>query len=268
MDTPVLPASLPNMGLSPFEAELFGNLVQSLSVLRGSAPQDVILEIMRGLKRFPQDIALNVSKEATLWLENYAGPRDFVELARKFYGVSKADLLAQGRAVFYELSKLENPQYDLICSNWRVVYAVKREFATLQNFFSTAEGEQPCWKQKRFAESFAHVDFVCEDKVVKEYFLEGFSTKYDLSADGMRYINFLGDYRQCKQILRQLEGRDRYLLPANPQDDLLLSLPVPAEELDSAAQAKTEIDPEKIKQVSEMLDAMAKEHERMKAVLG
>ena len=57
-------------------------------------------------------------------------------------------------------------------------------------------------------------------------------------------------------------------IDANPQDDLLLSLPAPAEELDSAAQAKTEIDPEKIKQVSEMLDDLAKEHERMKAVLG
>ena len=53
MDMPVLPAFLPNMGLSPFEAELFGNLVQSLSVLRGSAPQDVILEIVNNprLKR-------------------------------------------------------------------------------------------------------------------------------------------------------------------------------------------------------------------------
>lgn len=268
MDTPVLSASLPNMGLSPFEAELFVNLVQSLSVLRGNAPQDVILEIMRGLKRFPQDIALKVSKEATLCLENYAGPRDFVELARQFHGVSKADLLAQGRVAFSELSQLENPQYDLICSNWRVVYAVKHEFSTLKNFFSKETDEEECCKQQRFAESFARVDFLYEADEPKEYFLEGFSTKYDLSADGMRYINFLGDFRQCKQILRQLEGRDRYLLPANPQDDLLLSLLAPAEELDSAAQAKTEIDPEKIKQVSEMLDAMAKEHERSKAVIG
>ncbi len=84
-------------------------------------------------------------------------------------------------------------------------------------------------------------------------------------------VDNLGTVNSChllKQILQQLKGRDRYLQPANSQDDLQLSLPAPAEELDSVAQAKTEIDPEKIKQVSEMLDALAKEHERRKAVLG
>ena len=90
-----------------------------------------------------------------------------MELARQFYGVTKADLLAQGRVAFYELLSLKEQQLDLICSNWRVVYAVKREFVTLQNFFSTVEKKKPYVIQQRFAESFAFVDFVDEAEIHK-----------------------------------------------------------------------------------------------------
>ena len=127
MDTPAKPDDLSDMGPSPFELELYGSLTNALNVLRGSAPSAIVWSIVRGLNPFPQNIAFKVSNEATWRLERNAVPRDFVELARQFYGVTKADLLAQGRVAFYKLLSLEVPQYDLICSNWRVVYAIKRD---------------------------------------------------------------------------------------------------------------------------------------------
>lgn len=256
MDTSDIAVVIPDMGLNPFEAELFVNIAQSLSVLRGSASQDIVLGIMSGLRPFPQDIALKVSKEAIWNLNRYAGPLEFVELARQFHGVSKADLLAQGRAVFYELFHLKDPQCDLICSNWRVVYAVKREFVSLRNFFSTAEGEQPCWKQKRFAESFAYVDFIYEAKVAKEYFLEGFEIYPRLTPEGRRYINFLGDFKQCKRILKRLQLGDIYQLPALSRDDAIVTLPAPTEEQKPVA--KPTIDPQQLQSFSEMVDALSK----------
>ena len=91
-----------------------------------------------------------------------------MELARQYHGVTKTDLLAQGRVAFSELVKLNNPQYDLICSNWRVVYAVKQEFETLQDLFFAVREEKSYWVKKRFAKRFASVDFTDEAKVAKE----------------------------------------------------------------------------------------------------
>ena len=139
MDTPAKPDDLSDMGPSPFELELYGSLTNALNVLRGSAPSAIVWSIVRGLNPFPQNIALKVSKDAAWKLERNAVPRDFVELARQYHGVTKTDLLAQGRVAFYKLLSLEVPQYDLICSNWRVVYAIKREFVMLQNFFASVK---------------------------------------------------------------------------------------------------------------------------------
>ena len=212
---------------------------------------------MRGLNPFPQNIAFKVSNEATWRLERNAVTRDFVELARQYHGVTKTDLLAQGRVAFYELLSLKEPQLDLICSNWRVVYAVKREFVSLRNFFSTAEGEQPCWKQKRFAESFAHVDFIYEAKVAKEYFLEGFETYPRLTPEGRRYINFLGDFKQCKRILKRLQLGDIYQLPASSHDEAIVTLPAPTEEQKPVSKPK--VDPQQLKSFSEMVHALEKD---------
>lgn len=213
MDTPAKPDDLSDMGPSPFELELYGSLTNALNVLRGSAPSAIVWSIVRGLNPFPQNIALKVSKDAAWKLERNAVPRDFVELARQYHGVTKTDLLAQGRVAFYELLNLKEPQLDLICSNWRVVYAVKREFVTLQNFFSTVEKKKPYVIQQRFAESFAFVDFVDEAEIHKEYLLKRREGCSFMSPDGKHQINFIGNYQQCEQLLKQLKLDGIYQLP-------------------------------------------------------
>ena len=261
MATDFLPAALSTMAMDSFEDELCQNLEQTLFELHGGTiSTDKIQASVDDLKLFPREIALAVSKNALRKLGNYATPRDFVELACKYHGVSKADLLAQGRTVFYELFHLKEPQHDLICSNWRVVYAVKREFVTLQNFFSAAEGEKPCWKQKRFAESFAYIDFTDENNVTKEYFLKGFEGK-TVAPQERRHINFLGDYQECRQLLKQLGLAKLYLLPkapVDPQYEEIFGFP-PEEE--KPASTKSTFDPEKFKLCSEMLDDMLEEYE-------
>ena len=236
-------------------------LAQTLSVLHGGTiSQEKIQAIMNVLKPFPREIALAVSQEAAGQLSNYATPRDFMELACKYHGVSKDRLLAQGRVAFADLVELKEPQHDLICSNWRVVYAVKSEFKTLQGLFASTIDEKLCWKQKRFAESFAYVDFINENKVTKEYFLKGFEGK-SVAPHGKRLINFLGDYQECMQLLEQLGLADLYLLPrepADPQDEDIFGFP-PEEE--KPASSKSTFDPEKFKLCSEMLDDMLKEYE-------
>ena len=211
MDTPAKPDDLSDMGPSPFELELYGSLTNALNVLRGSAPSAIVWSIVRGLNPFPQNIAFKVSNEATWRLERNAVPRDFVELARQFYGVTKADLLAQGRIALHELLTRVTPHYDLICSNWRVVYAVKHGFATLQNLFLD---EEPLhMRQQRFAESYAYVDFTDEAGVKKEFFLSGYDKFTNLTPDGKHPIKFLGNYHQCELLLKQLKLDDIYQLP-------------------------------------------------------
>ena len=218
MDTPAKPDDLSDMGPSPFELELYGSLTNALNVLRGSAPSAIVWSIVRGLNPFPQNIAFKVSNEATWRLERNAVPRDFVELARQFYGVTKADLLAQGRVAFYKLLSLEVPQYDLICSNWRVVYAIKREFVMLQNFFASVKKKKIYELQQRFAESFAFVDFVDEAEVHKEYFLKSREVCFIMTTDGKHPINFIGNYQRCEQLLKQLKLDGVYQLPPLPQN--------------------------------------------------
>ena len=219
MDTPVIPDALSNMELSPSDVELAENLSHALTVLNGSASPQIILDIMSGLQSFPKDIALQVSKESTWRLDRNAIPRDFVELARQFHGVSKADLLAQGRAAFSELFIRVISPYNLICSNWRVVYAVKHEFATLRNLFWDEEPRHVL--QQRFAESYAHVDFTDEAKVPKEYFLRDYEDYSERTPDGKHRINVLGNYQQCEQLLKQLKLDDIYQLPPLPQDKVM-----------------------------------------------
>ena len=262
-----LPAALPTMATDSFEDELTQNLEQTLSVLHGGAivSTEKIQAIAEGLKPFPREIALAVSHDAAWQLGNYAAPRDFVALACKYHGVSKDRLLAQGRVAFSKLLKLQEPQHDLICSNWRVVYAVKSEFDTLQDLFCFGSDEQRCWKQKRFTESFAYVDFVNESKVTKEYFLKGFERKADVAPQKKRLINFLGDYQECMQLLEQLGLADLYLLPREPADfqdeDIWgLSAPLPEEEVPSSTEST--FDPERLKLFSEMLDDLKKDYER------
>lgn len=266
METQVFPSTLSDMSRIPFETELSANITYALTVLRGRAEPKLVMDIVRGLKPFPQDIALKVSKEAVLKLERYAAPHDFVELACKYHGVSKDKLLAQGRVVFYELFNLRDPQYDLICSNWRVVYAVKHEFGTLQNFFSTVGCEQPCWKQKRFAESFASVDFTEEAEVPKEYFLEGFATYQELTPEGKRPINFLGSYQQCKFILQQLGFNETHQLPPVPKHNIVLALPAKTEEQKPVVKPK--VDPQQRKIFSEMLAVMRKKRAEQRSDSG
>lgn len=218
MDTPAKPDDLSDMGPSPFELELYGSLTNALNVLRGSAPSAIVWSIVRGLNPFPQNIALKVSKDAAWKLERNAVPRDFVELARQYHGVTKTDLLAQGRVAFYELLSLKEQQLDLICSNWRVVYAIKREFVSLQNFFVTVKTKKIYVIQQRFAESFAFVDFVDEDEVHKEYLIKINEDCPFMTADGKHPINFLGNYHQCEQLLKQLKLDDIYQLPTSLKD--------------------------------------------------
>ena len=210
MDTPVIPDALSNMGLSPFETEFFANLSHDLTVLHGNASPQIIQDIVSGLKPFPQDIALKVSKDAAWKLERNAVPRDFVELARQYHGVSRADLLAQGRVALNEIFTCVTPHYDLICSNWRVVYAVKHGFATLRNLFLDESPRH--MRHQRFAESYAYVDFTDEAGVKKEFFLSGYDKFTDLTPDGKHPINFLGNYHQCEQLLKQLKLDDIYQL--------------------------------------------------------
>ena len=257
-----LPAALPTMATDSFEDELYQSLEQTLSVLHGGTiSQEKIQAIMNVLKPFPREIALAVSQEAAGQLSNYATPRDFMELACKYHGVSKDRLLAQGRVAFADLVELKEPQHDLICSNWRVVYAVKREFVTLQDLFSSLRYEQRGWLQKRFAESFAHIDFTDENNVSKEYFLKGFEGK-TVAPQERPHINFLGDYQECMQLLEQLGLADLYLLPrepADPQDEDIFGFP-PEEE--KPASAKSTFDPERLKLLSKMLDDMREEYKR------
>ena len=113
---------------------------------------------------------------------------------------------------------LKEQQLDLICSNWRVVYAIKREFVSLQNFFVTVKTKKIYVIQQRFAESFAFVDFVDEDEVHKEYLIKINEDCPFMTADGKHPINFLGNYHQCEQLLKQLKLDDIYQLPTSLKD--------------------------------------------------
>lgn len=265
MDTPAKPDDLSDMGPSPFELELYRSLTNALNVLRGSAPSAIVWSIVRGLNPFPQNIALKVSKDAAWKLERNAVPRDFVELARQYHGVTKTDLLAQGRVAFSELVKLNNPQYDLICSNWRVVYAVKQEFETLQDLFFAVREEKSYWVKKRFAKRFASVDFTDEAKVAKEYFLEGFETYQELMPDGKRPINFLGNYKQCQWLLQQLGLSNTYQLPYVPKHQIVLALPASYYAKKQKPVAKPKVDPHGHKLLCEMVDSLNKEQSEQRS---
>lgn len=268
MENQVFPNTLTDVSRPPFEAELCANITHALNVLRGSDTQEVMRDILRGLKPFPQDIALQVCKDAAWKLERYAVPSDFVELARQYYGVTKDDLLAQGRVAFSELVKLNNPQYDLICSNWRVVYAVKQEFETLQDLFFAVREEKSYWVKKRFAKRFASVDFTDEAKVAKEYFLEGFETYQELMPDGKRPINFLGNYKQCQWLLQQLGLSNTYQLPYVPKHQIVLALPASYYAKKQKPVAKPKVDPHGHKLLCEMVDSLNKEQSEQRSDSG
>ena len=201
--------------LDPLEKiSLLQSINNALEMLQGQSTLEILRSIALGLLRFPRHIVNQVCSEAALRLNRNPVPSDFIALARKLYGVSHEDLLAQGRAAFYSLFNLNEPEHDLVCEDWRSIFAIKKEFSSLQNFFSTNTKEDPCWKQKRFAEAYASIDFFDESTVTKEYFLAGSEYRMSISR---RRLNFVGNYETCLQILSTLPNANKYEIPNPPQ---------------------------------------------------
>ena len=202
--------------LDPLEKiSLLQSINNALEMLQGQSTLEILRTIALGLLRFPRHIVNQVCSEAALRLNRNPVPSDFINLACKFYGVRHEDLLAQGRAAFYSLFNLHEPEHDLVCEDWRSIFAIKKEFGSLQNFFSTKTKEDPCWKQKRFAEAYASIDFFDESTVTKEYFLAGF--EYRRLSRSHRRLNFVGNYETCLQILSTLPNASEYEIPNPPQ---------------------------------------------------
>ena len=201
--------------LDPLEKiSLLQSINNALEMLQGQSTLEILRTIALGLLRFPRHIVNQVCSEAALRLNRNPVPSDFINLACKFYGVRHEDLLAQGRAAFYSLFNLHEPEHDLVCEDWRSIFAIKKEFGSLQNFFSTKTKEDPCWKQKRFAEAYASIDFLDEGSVQKEYFLAG--PEYRMFRVRRR-LNFVGNYETCLQILSTLPNASEYEIPNPPQ---------------------------------------------------
>lgn len=141
-------------------------------------------------------------------------PSDFIALAYELYGVRHEDLLSKGQTAFDLVFNLKEPDHDLVCEDWRSVFAIKHGFTSLQNFFSYKKEEKRYWTQKRFAEAYASIDFLNEGYVHKEYFLPGF--EYRMSRVRRR-LNFVGNYEICLQILSTLPNANEYEIPNPPQ---------------------------------------------------
>ena len=194
---------------------LLQSIDNALIMLHAQSSPEILRTIASGLLCFPPHIVDQVCAKAALRLRFNPVPSDFIDLACKFYGVRHEDLLAQGRAAFYSLFNLNEPEHDLVCEDWRSIFAIKKEFSSLQNFFSTNTKEDPCWKQKRFAEAYASIDFLDEGSVHKEYFLAGF--EYRRLSRSHRRLNFVGNYETCLQILSTLPNASEYEIPNPPQ---------------------------------------------------
>ena len=192
--------------------KLLRNIANVQVMLQGQSSLEILRTIALGLLRFPRNIVNQVCSEAALRLNRNPVPSDFIALARKLYGVSHEDLIAQGYAAFYSLANLKEPEHDLICDNWRSVFAVKHGFLSLKNFFSAWTEEKPYSKQQRFAEAYASIDFFDESTVTKEYFLAG--PEYRMVR---RRLNFVGNYETCLQILSTLPNANEYEIPNPPQ---------------------------------------------------
>ena len=201
--------------LDPLEKiRLLQSIDNVLVMLQGQSTLEIVRTIAVGLLRFPRHIVDRVCSEAVLHLECNPVPSEFMELARKFYGVTHEDLLYKGRAAFYSLANLKEPDHDLVCEDWRSVFAVKHGFLSLKNFFSAWTEEKPYSKQQRFAEAYASIDFFDESTVTKEYFLAGSEYRMSISR---RRLNFVGNYETCLQILSTLPNANKYEIPNPPQ---------------------------------------------------
>ena len=193
---------------------LLQSINNALEMLQGQSSEAILKTIASGLLYFPPHIVEQVCVKAPWLIRRNPVPSDFIALAYELYGVRHEDLLAKGQNAFDLVFNLKEPDHDLVCEDWRSVFAIKHGFTSLQNFFSYKKEEKRSWTQKRFAEAYASIDFLNEGYVHKEYFLPGF--EYRMSRVRRR-LNFVGNYETCLQILSTLPNASEYEIPNPPQ---------------------------------------------------
>lgn len=190
-------------------SSLIKRISLALTTLGAIATDERVAAVANALSSFPLAIAQETVELAPSMLKRRPVPSDFVALACKLYGVTHQDLCDAGAIAFRGLINLPAPHHDLISSQWRTIYAIKKAFGSLDNFFAPVEPLS--WRQKRFVDAYASIDFVLERRVPKEFFLRGSESR---PKNGRKLpINLLGDYQTCIQILYSLPHAEIYAVP-------------------------------------------------------
>ncbi len=171
-------------------------------------------------KMFPEQ-AVNEAAHASLWkFHRRPYPADLADLLKEIIGEDHDALVRRGVVSFRKLRAHNDCAHDLICDDWRAVYAVNTAFGSLYEFYQDFEDLN--WRQKRYSEAYASVDYLQQHTVRKEFLLSG--TRKVLN-EGFRRAVFLGDYDRCMQLLYSLPNASDYRAPADPR--LRAQLPAP-----------------------------------------
>lgn len=169
-------------------------------------------------KMFPDQV-VNQAAMSSLWKFNRRPyPADVANLLKQIIGEDHESLMRRGVVSFRTLLEHNDCANDLICDDWRAVYAIKHAFGSLYQFYQNFEDLN--WRQKRFAEAYACVDYLEQNTVNKEFLLKGTS---NVLNESFRRTKFLGDYDQCMSLLQSLPNASDYRAPADPR--VLASLP-------------------------------------------
>ncbi len=163
-------------------------------------------------KMFPAQVVEEAAR-ASLWkFHRRPFPADLADLLKELIEEDHESLLRRGIVSFRKLRAHNDSAHDLICDDWRAVYAVKKAFGSLNEFYQDYEDLN--WRQKRYSEAYASVDYLQQHSVQKEFLLTG---TRKVQNEGFKRAVFLGDYDRCMQLLHSLPNASEYRAPTDPR---------------------------------------------------
>ncbi len=187
-------------------------------------------------KMFPEQAVIDAA-HASLWkFHRRPFPADLADLLKEIIGEDRDALLRRGCVSFRKLMALNDCAHDLICDDWRAVHAVKTAFGSLYEFYQ--DFEDLSWRQKRYSEAYASVDYMQQNAVCKEFLLTG---NRKVSNESFRRATFLGDYDRCMQLLYSLPNAADYRAPMDPRNVMKLAAPAPVVSEEERIQSKSSL---------------------------
>lgn len=201
---------------------IYSQMAAALTSLGVDNTPEKLAPFLALCKMFPEQ-AVNEAAHASLWkFHRRPFPADLADLLKEIIGEDRDSLLRRGCVSFRKLWAINDSTQDLICDDWRAVHAVKTAFGSLYEFFQ--DFEDLSWRQKRYSEAYASVDYLQQHTVCKEFLLTGNSK---VSNESFRRARFLGDYDRCLQLLYSLPNAGEYRAPLDSRTAMKLAAPVP-----------------------------------------